>query len=347
MQGWFGPDIKRGPSVKVIEKKGLPPPSKRSTAYFLKGKEDAKWVEIEGFVEGAYLTNEMEHTGLLLEISSANDKPIKVLVNHDEVPKGILASLVRIQGASAGMFNGNRQLIGLMLRVPSIEFVQQIGPGIEDPFNELDRQPLNNVLAFSPNPREGHMVHAGGVVTYIYPEAAVVIQDNHGAMHVHSEARVEIGDTVQVAGFPKFGEKVPLIKNAIVRSLGKSIAPPKPVPQRLDSVALINKNGLLVELEATLEEIVDLGDARYYTMRLDSVQFEARIDKKQAEQTFREGSLLALTGVIELMFNPLYDNVPQIRPVVLHLRDEQDIRVVKQGPCGRLPIHVGSPEGWF
>ena len=342
MQGWFGPDIKRGPSVKVIGKQALPPPSERSMAYFLKGKEDAKWVEIEGFVEGAYLTNEMEHTGLLLEISSGGDKPVKILINHDEVPKGILASLVRIQGAAAGMFNGNRQLIGLMLRVPSIKFVQYIDAGIEDPFSELDRRPLSHVLSFSPNPRDGHMVHTGGVVTYLYPEGTLVIQDNHGAIHVNAAARVEVGDTVQVAGFPKFGEKVPLIKNAMVRSLGKSTAPPKPVPQRLDSVSLINKNGLLVELEATLEEIVELGEARYFVMRSDSVQFEAKIGKKHTQQTFREGSLLALTGVIELMFNPLYDDVPEIRPVVLHLRNEQDIRVVSNGPWW-----TASHTRWF
>ena len=331
MKGWFGPDIKRGPSLKVIGKKDVPSPSQQSTAYFLKGKEDARWVEVEGFVEGAYITNEMEHTGLLLEISSANDKPLKILINHDEVPKSIKASLVRVQGVAAGMFNGKRQLTGLMIRVPSIEFVQQIDTGIEDPFSELDRRPLNNVLAFSPNPKEGHMIHAGGVVTYKYPEGALVVQDNYGAMHVHANASVEIGDTVQVAGFPTFGDRVPLIKNAIVRSLGTSLHPPKPVPQRLDSVALMDNNGLLVALEATLEETVELGEATYYTMWSDSVQFEAKIDKKNAS-TFRKGSVLALTGVIELMFNPLYDDVPEIRPIILHLRDAQDIRVVKHGP---------------
>ena len=342
MQGWFGPDIKRGPSLKVIAKEGLPAPSEQSIAYFLKGKEDAKWVEVEGFVEGAYLTDEMEHTGLLLEISSRDDKPLKILVNHDDVPRGILASLVRVQGAAAGMFNGNRQLIGLMLRVPSIEFVQQIDTGIEDPFSELDRRPLNNVLAFSPNPKDGHMIHAGGVVTYIYPEGALVIQDDYGAMHVNAEATVEIGDTVQVAGFPKFGDKMPFIENAIVRSLGKALHPPKPVPQRLDSVALLNKNGLLVELEATLEEIVELGEAKYFMLRSDSVQFEAKIDKKYPQKSFREGSVLALTGVIELMFNPLYDDVPEIRPLILHLRNEQDIQVVKQGPWW-----TASHTRWF
>ena len=70
----------------------------------------------------------------------------------------------------------------------------------------------------------------------------------------------------------------------------------------------------------------------YYLMRADSVLFEAQIRKTNAPELFRKGSLLTLRGVIELTFNPLYDEVPEIRPFVLHLRDINDIEVIQIGP---------------
>ena len=149
---------------------------------------------------------------------------------------------------------------------------------------------------------------------------------------INSETTVEVGDTVQVAGYPKFGNIAPFIENATVRSLGKSKLLPRPVSSGIDSLLLVDTNRKLVEIEAYVEESKEMGGSVYYMLRADTTRFEARIKKTNSPQTYREGSLLALTGVMELMYNPLYDDVPAIRPFVLNLRDENDVRVIKMGP---------------
>ena len=337
-RGWFAPDIARGASLRVTGSSARPAPSEQPLTYLLRGKEDSKWVQVEGLVENAYLCveapcNTDEHYGLVLEISSSDDKPLTIFINHDKIPEGIKASVVHIQGVAAGFFNAGRQLIGIVVRVPSIENIQFIKPGIEDPFIELQKRALNEVLAFSLNPEDGHIIHAGGVVTHIYPDSHFVIQDDRGAMRVTTVANVSIGDTVQVAGFPRLGDRVPYLENATIRNLGSALLPPLPIPQKMDSLSLVETNGFLVEIEATFVESVEMGESIYYTMRADSILFEAQLLKDHKfDPFFRKGSLLALTGVIELTFNPRYDDVPEFRPFILNLRSEKDVRVIKQGP---------------
>ena len=41
---------------------------------------------------------------------------------------------------------------------------------------------------------------------------------------------------------------------------------------------------------------------------------------------------MAIQGVMQLNYNPLYDEVPEIRPFVLQLRDQSDIQLIKNGP---------------
>ncbi|MBX2820625.1 MAG: hypothetical protein KTR29_13110, partial [Rhodothermaceae bacterium] len=234
-RGWFAPDIRRGASMVVKGMAQLPAPSTQPMVYLLKGKEDSKWIEVEGLVESAYLVNTFEHVGLALEVSTTDNKPLTIFVNQDTIPEGIKAAVVRIQGVAGGSFNLNRQLIGVVVLVPSSEFIEVVKPGIEDPFRELIKRPLNDILAFSLNPEDGHIIHVGGVVTYIHPDGGIVIQDEYAGMKVHSEVPVEIGDSVLVAGYPKFGERAPFIENADIRVLGKALHPPRPDPVQMDS----------------------------------------------------------------------------------------------------------------
>jgi len=331
-RGWFAPDIRRGASLVVKGEAQLPAPSTQPMIYLLKGKEDSKWIEIEGFVEAAYMAESDEHIGLVLEVSTTDDKPLTIYVNHDRVPEDIKAAVVRIQGVAAGYFNLNRQLIGVIVYVPSGEFIDIVKPGIEDPFSEIEKRSLNNILAFSLNPEDGHIIHVGGVVTYIYPDGGFVIQDDYAGIKVHSEESVTLGDSVLAAGYPKFGERAPFIENADIRVLGTARRPPVPDPVQMDSVGISEVDGLLVELQATVEESMELGGSIYYLMRSDSLRFEAQVKKATSTMMYRKGTELSLSGVMELMFNPLYDDLPEIRPFVLHLRGEDDVQVIKMGP---------------
>ena len=331
-KGWFAPDIRRGASITVLGEAPLPEPSEQPMIYLLKGKEDSKWVEVEGLVETAYISEEAEHFGLALEVSTTDDKPLIIFINHDEIPANIQAAVVRVEGVAGGFFNLNRQLIGIVVRAPSMDFLEVVKPGIEDPFTELPIRPLNKILAFSLNPEEGHIIHVSGTVTHKNPGENFVIQDLHGALRVNSDTSVDVGDSVQVVGYPKFGQRSPFIENATVRNLGKSSNPPRPEQIAINSLLSAETGGLLVEVEATVEESMELAGAVYYLLRSDTLLFEAQISTTHSPETYRDGSSLALTGVVELMFNPRYDDPPEVRPFVLHLRDEGDIQVIQKGP---------------
>lgn len=331
-QGWFAPDIAAGSQLQVLGKTSLPTPSTQSDYYLLKGKEDAKWVDVEGLVNSVKLSSDRNFPGLEFKLAVNDGELITVFINSLIDRPDLLGAIIKVEGVAGGFFNPDKQLTGIQLRVPSMDYVEVISPGYQGKKGTMPLRPLDKILAFSLDPNEGHIVHVAGTVTLRHPAGYYVIQDASSAGLIQTESALNIGDSVHVMGFPKVGELSPTITHATIENLGKASFFPEAKSISLDSLDNASVNATTVQVEATLEEIIELPGTANYLFKAEDRTFEAVITGDYDPMPHRIGSTLSLTGVVELLFYPQYDDIPDVRPFVLHLRDQSDFELIESGP---------------
>lgn len=330
-QGAFAQDVASDATITPIGTGTLPEPDGDSPYYILTGKKISTWVRFEGLVQAAYLVNNGTHIGLELTLQ-AYGSTIKVNVNHDRVPENLFGAYIRFEGVAGGIFNPDRQLIGTRIRLPSLDQVTVVMPGISNPFSDIGTRPINKVLSFSPDPEEGRFVRLKGVVTLLQ-KGGFVIQDPSGATRIMAAPgdSVRLGDYVEVAGFPRIAYMAPRIEDSVYRRAAPDPWRPEPVPIDLDSTFDAALHLSLARIEARLIEVIHAGDESILLLKTGDYEFEAHILDNEFSPDFMESSLLSLTGVLELLFNPRYDDKPFVHPFKLRLRSEEDIVVLKRG----------------
>ncbi len=331
LRGWFAPDIAPGARLVELGEGEFPLPSANPDFYLLKGKDDATWVDAVGVVQQSVLSKRESHLGLVLELATNDNEFITVFVNSKASLDDLVGAIVRIQGVAGGFFNPDRQLTGIRLQVPDTSFIEVLSPGFKAMQDKLTLRPLNKVLTFSLNQDEGHMVRVAGTVTYRKSDY-FIIQDAHSAGIVYSRDNVHVGDSIHAIGFPEVGGLTPTLINAEVQPLGRAKVQPSSTVLRVDSLENPAVNGSLVEITGELQEVIELQGMASYLIKADGSSFEALIDGAYTSPGFRTGSTVKLTGIAELLFNPRYDDVPEVHPLRLKLRSTADMELIEAGP---------------
>lgn len=330
MQGWFAPDIAAFPEITVLGHRPLPTPSTLSPHYFYRGKEDAKWVEIEGIVRSIRIHKNHDMEGIKIFLDSYGNE-VGVEMYHPTIPENLIGAFVKLQGVASGAVSPERELIRVELRVPSIDFLEVITPGYSGEPDEVPLTPIGDVFTFSLDLDKGQYVRIKGAVILTRPGRDFLIQDDSGTIYVQMEkdADIHLGDSVNVVGFPSFDNAYLHLDNAIVYKMGTSSAIPQPVP--VDSASHIS-NASLVNLTSTLLETAKFDSTIVYKLAADANTFEAHLTSGTELQAIRPGSILDLSGVAELSYDPKYEEMPNLNPFILHLRTPDDIVVLRQGP---------------
>ena len=342
-KGNFAPDIAPGANMEVLGEAPMPEPSSRPPFYLYSGKEDANWVEFSGLVHTAELIAATWHRGLQLEIVTSQYNRIVLHINSVHIPTNIQGAFIKVQGVAGGIFNSERQLTGIVVRVPSLDYIDVLTPGTTNPFTELPAQPVNQVLAFTYNPHSGHRVRISGTVTATHPSGFFVVHDQSGAILVKPEeyGKMLIGDAVEVVGFPATDRISPQIIDAIYLNLGSAKQEPTPKIITTDSMAHI-RDMSLVTIRSKLTENTHIDNSNVLVLTNGSVQFEAELHSDSYAPSYRPGSTLELTGVLKLNYISSLENMPTVRPFTLFLRSPEDIKVIKAGP-----FWTASHTRWF
>ena len=332
-KGYFAPDIAPNSVIEILGQSELPVPSSKADFYLFHGKDDANWVEVSGLVHTAELIIHPYHRGLQLEVSTSQDERVTVQVNVSHIPTNIIGAFVTIRGVAGGKFNVERQLTGIIIRVPSLDYIELSVPGTTNPFTELPLQQVKQIHAFSLDPNSGYHVRVSGIVTVTHPGGFFVVNDQSGAILVEPNVyeKIHVGDSIQVAGFPTIGRISPKITDAVYINYGLAKTEYPSTKISIDSLAGVQDMSL-VTTQASLVEITQLEEVTVFVLRKDSVQFEAELYASSFPGSLREGSLLEVTGVLELNFIPIFEKIPEFRPFKLHLRNAEDIQVLTPGP---------------
>ncbi len=308
----------------------------------LTGVFDCQWVQIEGRVRNVHLGPH----NVVLEIAAEGGTFTAITTRQPEADyESLVDSLVRIRANEAPLFNRSRQMVGVHAFFPSLRELSVIQAAPRDPFS-VPAVPISQLFRFSPAAELLHRVHVRGNVTLDWPGRILCIQsDKDGiCMQTTQATGVALGSLVDVVGFPAINQFKPTLEDASFRASGQSSVS---APRLISSGDALKGDfdGQLVEIDAELIGEDPVASDPTLVLRAGSLLFSASIPKNAdgAASTWKEGSILRITGVASVQVDPLSTNLGEgsVRTQSLHilLRTSGDITVLRT-PSWWTPQHT-------
>lgn len=218
--GKFAPVI-RETSVRVLGKGVLPKAEIYTFTEFASGQKDSQWMKVRGIVRSVSIDrNSWHEMALAMKVASGGGEfMVRVPIQQEQDFSNYIDSEVLIEGVCGSLFNQDRQLTGVLFYVPRLSFIT-----IESTAKEV---PLSSLMKFSAVQNEHHRVRLRGVVAHQQPGAALFIQDQGKGVRVysHQDTMLQVGDKVDVLGFPSMGESAPVLLDAVFHRLGHDGSP--------------------------------------------------------------------------------------------------------------------------
>jgi len=273
-------------------------------AELLSGNLDGQWVEVAGIVHSVHL----EGTEATIELATVGgsisaNAPLEANGNYDS----LIDAAVQIRGNAVPIFNGNRQMVGARILFPSLNSVNVVQQAPPDPY-DMPAVPVRKLLWFSPGVVLRHRVHIRGRVTLNWPGRMLCIQESSDGVCMQSPRldRVQIGQTVDVVGFPVIGEFKATLDNASFRvAEGNTALTAAPVS--FQQAFSGNHDRELVQIEGEL-----IGRDRAATdltlmLRSGESLFSAILPKDaegRGALSWKEGSTIRVTGICSVRMDP-------------------------------------------
>ena len=262
------------------------------------GREDCRFVEISGIVRSALRRADGVPE---LRLASGGGR-FRACIYESGISNfaHLIDAKVRVRGAVGGRFNQKRQLVAPLLFIYGTNnlMVEKAPP--ENPFS-IAARPVSTLLQFSPHEPSGHRVKIRGTLTYQQHGKALFLRDGTNGIFVETsdEASLQIGDTVEVLGFPAMGPYSPVLQDATFRKVGAG-APPVPVQTSAEAILAGNNDGDLVSIEGQLLEVVQRAGERVLVVQEGNVLVHTYLGDSASEGELRlpqSGSRLRLTGI--------------------------------------------------
>jgi PAS domain S-box-containing protein len=313
------------PRIQVLGRAPLPAPKRVSGAEFATGVEDSQYVEVEGVVRSAAETEGR----LLLHVASGTAILPVFVLDHKPIPQDLVGAKVRLQGVSGGLYNPRIEFLGASLLVPSLKNLVIETPAPADLFS-IPARPIHIVLRLGPLEPFNQRVHVQGIVTLQRPGKTIFIRDEQEGLEVETRQTtpLQVGDRVDVVGFPAIGDFSPMLQDAVYRKVGTG---PAPVPQVVTAAeALLGTYDCeLIQMRGRLLGVSLRANQMSLTINAEGVIVEAEIEGASGQGMLsppRTGSLVQLTGICEVKVDE------ERNPVgfTILLRTPEDMVVLKR-----------------
>ncbi len=222
--------------VQVVGRAALPAPVPATRASLADGRFDAERVVIEAEVLGIAPTGPDLRLNLMMPDGSA----IALLANRSlgELPARLRRATVRLTGVAAPGHNGQRQATVARILVSSLDPIEILRPGPEDPDN-IPFSLIGGLLRFNLHEGSPNSTRIRGIVTAVPSSERFFLQDESGAVLVSlgqeesaglrssqlGKAGINPGDQIEVMGGP-FVERLSVLFRADeLRALGRAELP--------------------------------------------------------------------------------------------------------------------------
>jgi len=337
--GQFAPIIADG-WAKRMGPSSMPPPAPAAFDDLFSGKWDSAWVQTEGVVQRV----ERNSSRLTDTISLQwGDHLYDIRVNNPSSrPLPPPDSRVRVQGVCGALFNGRRQIVGIVIYVPSPEFVHILEPG-PNPAT-LTPLPIDELLRFSPADAPGHRRRIRGVVTLANPSGPSYVEDGGAGLKIVGHAPIDLrpGDTVDVLGFGRAGSFSPEMRDAQITLVARGYAP-TPLSVTVDQALSGSYDSRLVTIDAIVVDQLASSNQNAVMLQVGGKLFSATLGRGRLPALERR-SIVRVTGVCAITAEDR-DTYRVPESLSLVLREASDITLVRPAPwwtSGRMLAVLGS-----
>jgi signal transduction histidine kinase/DNA-binding response OmpR family regulator len=326
LDGFTGPGdvvpVITGPRMKVIGRAPMPAPMPIDPARLFAGAGDCQWLEVEGIVDAIERRDARTYIGLRLHFNRIE----MTIPGEPPLPAGLLHARVRAQGVGASRFNFRRQILGITLRLPGLDYLQVV---------EASREPalrtIAELLQFTPSARGDEPSAVQGVVLLTNPTGPTWLADDTGGVLVASHARgaFALGDVVKAVGFPEGGAFNPVLRSAALTRIG-SQPPPRAAAMTVDDILEDGWDAKLAQVEGYLTDRAGNGGRERLTIVQGTRAITAELPDGQSTR-IEVGSVVKVTGVSAIDAT-MAGNSAIPSGVTLHLRSADDIVLVANPP---------------
>jgi signal transduction histidine kinase/CheY-like chemotaxis protein len=319
--GAFAP-IVLATNVKYTASVDLPDAPAVTLEQALTGVEDAQWVTMSGYVRAVT----RGPPWLRLELTTSAGE-FAALLPPDTPADKLRGAVVRVRGVCSAITNRKRQLTGIQVWVPSLEYIEIEEAEPADPFAVAARS-VASLRQFGGVQSSNRRVRVSGVVLGQSP-GRVHIQDGAEGLLVLSRTALRLapGDRVEAVGFPGWENGRLVLREAVDRRTGFGA---EPVPVAVRSLVPVNPelDGRLVALDANLLDVVGVENGTRLIAQAGTTIFGALLGeaKETLPRDWDHGSELRLTGLYRIQF----DEYKRPQNVVLQLRSPADVRILRR-----------------
>jgi signal transduction histidine kinase len=272
--------------IKVLGWRSMPAPVTDAIQFPIPRDRDGKWTEVEGIVRS------VQSNGTLSVMGSKG--PVSVWIggaSHE--PGRFVDAKLRVRGVLSLSV-----LEHPVLLVPSRSFVEVAEPAPANPF-AIPVRAIADLACETGDPSSLHRVRLMGQVTLRDAESFFLQEATGGArVQTFGKSEVNVGDSVEVIGFPSAGE-VRTLANALVRT-ATGTHRVEPANLDLTDPLHVRQNGVLVRVEADLLGQRKVGHNHLLELRERQRIFTATLPASHgALAAMVRGSRIGITGVCD------------------------------------------------
>ena len=268
--GKFAPVI-RETKLRVLGRGVLPKARLFSLPELSNGQQDSQWADVRGIVRSVAIDRSSWREGALaMQVAAEGGEfSVRVPITREQDFSSWVDSEVLIEGVCGSFYNANRQLTGILFYVPRLSFIKVESAAIKE-------APLSELLRFAPSNGAGGRVRIRGIVSYQLANALFLQSQGQGLRVLLQPGSVlQVGDLVDVLGFPTMGDSAPILEHAVVHRLRHEKAPE---PLLFDLRAPWEQfDGALVTIEAKLLNRQVQSDGLRLTMQDGDIFFDATL----------------------------------------------------------------------
>lgn len=313
-------------SVEVLGTGPLPAAASVSYDDLLSGRFFCRRVALDGVVRSV---TTLGATRSLVRLALGT-RVVDVWV--DAPPPGgrsLIDSLVRVEGVALGAINNRRQLVQPYVRAsgwPDV-VVRRSAP----PDDEVPRISAVELLTYGAG-TSGGRVRLEGRVMAVFARGMLYLRSGSAALGVRlaTPVPVDVGDTVDVLGFPEMGRFTPALADARLVSR-RAGTPPEPVRLRLEDLFRGSYDNDLVQVTARVTDAFRAERER--TLVLQENERRVRVGMLDPSVDVPVGSVVRVTGISRVNLSEGVGDSSQPEAISLYLRTLADVEVL-QRPSG-------------
>jgi signal transduction histidine kinase/DNA-binding response OmpR family regulator len=335
--------------VHAVGQSQLPAnPPRRSLAELMTGADDGQWIEVEGVIHSVVQSG--PHVTVAIALGDGMILGITTREPGADYARLVDARVV-VHGNVTPVWTKNREMVGVRLLFPSLAQVRIKEPAPPSPFL-LPARAINTLLRFEPGIRFVHRVRVRGQVILQWPGRWIYIQDGSQGLFIPTVQRtpLQLGDVVDVVGFPAMGEYTLMLEDAVFKPQGTG-QPIAATPVTTQDAMKGDYDAKLIRIDGQLvNQDLASGDPTLVMSSGGTLFFAVLPRGSQAEKmaSWRAGSTLRLTGVCSVQVDK-YLSVQREGAALpmsfrVLLRSPQDV-VVLQEPSWWTPARASFVLG--